>query len=320
MLTVEQQEQLLDRAGVLVVVLTLDGRIVHFNRRCEDVTGYAAAELEGRKIWDVLLMPDEVETYQRIYTRLRNSALPDGYDTWWRMRDGTPKLIRWTNQGIYDGDSDTPELIVVTGIVAERTLADEAALQHLAYHDELTGLWNRRRFMEEASHEIARLARTREVGVLLAIDVDDLKVVNDERGHAAGDALLRHVGHVLRDRLRVSDTVARIGGDEFAVLLPATGPVRGTAVGRQLVEAVALHPVAWDAGSFGASISVGVAPLTGLETLDESLARADAALYAAKRDGGNRVFNTNALAAGDRTERSAPREESSSEGRRHRST
>jgi PAS domain S-box-containing protein len=81
MLTVEQQEQLLDRAGVLVVVLSLDGRIVHFNRRCEDVTGYAAAELEGRKIWDVLLMPDEVETYQRIYTRLRNSALPDGYDT-----------------------------------------------------------------------------------------------------------------------------------------------------------------------------------------------------------------------------------------------
>ena len=115
----------------------------------------------------------------------------------------------------------------------------EERLWHLANQDSLTGLFNRRRFMEELSREVAVARRTGSDGAVLMLDLDRFKEVNDSLGHVAGDKLLTRVADALRGRLRATDTLARLGGDEFAVVLaePAARP-RPSAVAAQLGDAI----------------------------------------------------------------------------------
>jgi diguanylate cyclase (GGDEF)-like protein len=161
---------------------------------------------------------------------------------------------------------------VVVRLLSERIDRLVAELRHAAATDPLTGLLNRRAMADRMSHELARARRTGEAFATLVIDVDRFKAINDRQGHAAGDAALVALAGVLERELREIDTVARIGGDEFAVLLPATGVAGAQATAERLRERA------------GVSISVGTA-VYGIDGLDgEELARAaDAALYESKR-------------------------------------
>jgi anti-anti-sigma factor len=115
-----------DRAGCLLMMLEPDGRIAYFNGRCEKVTGYASAQVVGRRPWEVFIPPDEAERYRETYARVRDTPLPDGYETWWQHRDGDRRLIRWTNRRLAGG-ADSP--ILVTGMEAgpHETAAEAAA-------------------------------------------------------------------------------------------------------------------------------------------------------------------------------------------------
>jgi diguanylate cyclase (GGDEF)-like protein len=157
------------------------------------------------------------------------------------------------------------------------------ALAELSHTDALTGLRNQRSFDERLGEEMARAARYGLPLSLLILDIDGLKAINDQRGHDAGNAALRAVGRALRAGARRSDLAARIGGDEFAVVAPATdGPAA-----RALAERIRLL-VADSPG--GVSASLGVATLDHDTGSPGALVRAaDAALYQAKRDGRNRV-------------------------------
>ena len=161
---------------------------------------------------------------------------------------------------------------VVVRVLSERIDRLVAELRHAAATDPLTGLLNRRAMGQRLGHELARARRTGEAFATLLIDVDGFKQINDSRGHAAGDSALEALAGVLTRELREIDTVARIGGDEFAVLLPATG-VAGAQATAERLQARA-----------GVSISIGAA-VYGIDGLTgEELARAaDAALYEAKR-------------------------------------
>jgi diguanylate cyclase (GGDEF)-like protein len=174
------------------------------------------------------------------------------------------------------------------GSLAERdTLA--ARLRHLAFHDGLTGLPNRSFLLERLDGALASSARTGGQVVVMLIDLDDFKLVNDAWGHAAGDALLREVAGRLTGCVRAHDTVARLGGDEFAVLiepLPGDDPAQ---IADRIVTAVRL-PVAVENGCARVGASVGIAVHDGSQvrgTMDaEGLLRdADHAMYAVKRDG-----------------------------------
>jgi len=170
---------------------------------------------------------------------------------------------------------------------AERT---EAELRYLADHDSLTGLLDRRRFRAELDQYVSFSARYGGQGAVMIIDIDGLKVINDSLGHHAGDHLLRLVAEILRERVRATDIVARLSGDEFAVLMPQTDTAGALQLGEDLrVQIAESARPAPDADC--ATISVGITMFGGqLESGSEAvLVAADQAMYRAKDEGRNQV-------------------------------
>ena len=165
----------------------------------------------------------------------------------------------------------------------QRLLAQKA--ETIARRDELTGLARRWRFDEELVRQIAHARRHGTPGAVILADLDGLKSVNDTFGHAAGDAVLEHVAGVMQRQLRGSDLAARIGGDEFAILLPETTLEKAQMVACRIVEAARDTT---DTELPTTSVSAGITPVDGAITAAEVMRRADVALYDAKRAGGDR--------------------------------
>ena len=165
----------------------------------------------------------------------------------------------------------------------------EAQLIHIANHDPLTGLFNRRRFDEELDRQLSESERYGTHGALLFLDLDQFKDVNDSRGHRAGDDLLTSLALLLRQRLRDTDIIARLGGDEFAVLLPRADAAQADSVAKDLLEAIRAHTFVVGGAPLGITFSLGIAlfPEHGT-TAGELLSRADMAMYRAKEEGRNR--------------------------------
>jgi diguanylate cyclase (GGDEF)-like protein/PAS domain S-box-containing protein len=178
--------------------------------------------------------------------------------------------------------------------VEERTLelnAANTALKQLADTDELTGIFNVRGFLAVAKHEIARASRYRTPLSILFLDIDKFKTINDTFGHAAGDRALKMVVKEMGRQLRDGDVMARIGGDEFVMLLLESTSEEAARVADRICEAVVLATTEAVGATFTTMVSVGVAQWTPNETIDELLAHADAALYAIKsrKKQGNRI-------------------------------
>jgi diguanylate cyclase (GGDEF)-like protein len=183
--------------------------------------------------------------------------------------------------------------LAVAGEVAERKRL-EARLSHLADYDSLTDVLSRRRFQEQLEQQLADSRRYGTPAALLFVDMDDFKSVNDRFGHAAGDKVLAGVAALLRGRLRDSDSLGRIGGDEFVVLLPHTDREQAEAVAGQLLKAIATQPTVLGEKEIRSAASIGIALLSDHgQTLEEVLAHADDAMFAAKAAGHNtfRVYD-----------------------------
>lgn len=156
-------------------------------------------------------------------------------------------------------------------------------LERQASRDELTGLLNRRGFTAELEQVLAAARRYDEQGVLIYIDLDGFKPINDSYGHAAGDEVLRQVGHLLADNIRDSDHAARLGGDEFAVILTRTGWDDGLRRAERLERQLNSAYVAWDGRMIALKASLGVRVFDGETDSAALLHHADGAMYRAKR-------------------------------------
>lgn len=195
----------------------------------------------------------------------------------WKRKNGTSLKARLSGRGAFDelGKFDGYEIIVVD-ITEQRALEDD--LRRQAFSDSLTGLANHRRLLEVLHSEICRTKRTERQFSLVLLDLDQLKEINDQFGHTAGDRALCRLARVLADCCRSVDTAARQGGDEFALVLPETGSSAATLVARRICDLLAK-----DAEEPSLSVSVGVASYPddadGIGTL---LYAADQALYAMK--------------------------------------
>ncbi|MFT3736326.1 MAG: diguanylate cyclase [Rhodocyclaceae bacterium] len=170
----------------------------------------------------------------------------------------------------------------------------ERELQRLAAEDVLTGIANRRHFRQETERALSLAARHAQPLSLLIFDLDHFKHVNDHYGHQAGDEVLVETVRRCRETLRQSDVPGRWGGEEFVVLLPQTGIRDALQVSERLRILLAANPVATSAGAVPVTLSGGVAQWHAGESLDELIARADAALYRAKTGGRNAIFSAEA--------------------------
>ena len=177
---------------------------------------------------------------------------------------------------------------------AEARLQEQAteieAQMSRAMTDALTGLPNRREFNERLEASMEAWRQRGEAFSLLMLDVDHFKQLNDQNGHVAGDHVLTAVGHALRGVLRRADIVARYGGEEFAMLLPATSLDQAAGVAKKVCRAIAVAEMDHDGKRFRVTASGGLAMIQGSEEAAALVGRADAALYAAKQAGRNRIF------------------------------
>jgi diguanylate cyclase (GGDEF)-like protein len=210
---------------------------------------------------------------------------------------GEIALEIWPASGSFDARTRT----LARSLAAQASIALEnarlhAIVQRQATTDELTELANRRRFAETLDTELRRAERFGESLALVLADLDDFKRVNDRHGHQVGDQVLRAFADCLRKRVRVIDVAARLGGEEFAVLLVETDLAGAAALAESLREAVAALEVPVPSGDpVRLTASFGVAAHPQARTADDLLAAADSGLYRAKREGKNRVSSDPAI-------------------------
>lgn len=196
-------------------------------------------------------------------------------------------LVRWRTSLLRRRQSDLERQ------VADRTSDLRAAnerLKRLAMTDPLTGCANRRHFMQCATEAVAQAVRDGAPLSLAVLDLDDFKRINDTHGHPAGDAVLVMAGQFLTGHLRETDLVGRVGGEEFALLMPNTDAEGATMLAERLCVTLAAGQVSGDNATIQVTASIGVAELRPDDDLDTLYARADSALYAAKQGGRNRVI------------------------------
>jgi diguanylate cyclase (GGDEF)-like protein/PAS domain S-box-containing protein len=256
-----------DGAPIGMALADVDGRFVRVNRVLCDMTGYTEAELLQRSFAE-LVHPDDADS-----TQLERRFVRANGDELWVE-------VHTSNVPGPDGGS-LGVLGQIVDVSGRRQLEDR--LRHLADHDSLTGLINRRRFEEELERHVSHGRRYGMDGALLVLDLDGFKDVNDQYGHRAGDRVLASVAAVLRKRLRETDLVARFGGDEFAVLLPHAAAADAKNVAQTLAEAIATE-VTVPGGHLSASVGFAVFE-EGVLSPDDVLSAADAAMYAKKGGG-----------------------------------
>ena len=284
-----------DSAPIGMAITSLDGRFEHVNPALCEITGYPREQLESMTFQSITpaedLGDDDRATEQLISGRIsvyRNEK---------RYIHADGHLIPIEISATLVRDSDGQPLNFLTQIqdITERKLF-EGRLQHLADHDSLTGLFNRRRFEEELSRELALAERHGSSAAVLAIDLDNFKYINDSLGHSIGDELIARVGAVLYDRLRKTDVLARLGGDEFAVIMPRADEHAASRLAGALLDSVSsvdLETTGSRTRNVTASIGISIfEPGSGL-TSEELLVEADIAMYDAKEAGRGRanVYN-----------------------------
>ena len=176
-------------------------------------------------------------------------------------------------------------------LLQRQLAARNAELMYLAQHDMLTGLFNRRHFTHEAEAELARAARAHRSTSILIADVDFFKKINDRYGHPVGDTVLQQVAQIFTSCVRATDVVARLGGEEFIVLMPNTGQAGAMALAQKLRAALELHALTVGRHTIPVTMSVGVSELAAGHSgaFEVLYAAADHALYTAKAQGRNRV-------------------------------
>jgi diguanylate cyclase (GGDEF)-like protein/PAS domain S-box-containing protein len=276
-----------------VITVSVDGTVEFLNPVAERLTGWFNNEARRLAVAAVFRLQDEASgeaLADPVARALREGcAVKSEGNVALRRRDDSPVAIDYSAAPIRDRAGTTVGVVLVFHDMSrERQYASRLA--HLASHDALTGLPNRREFERRVS-AILREARDRPGSyAVLYLDLDEFKLVNDTCGHAAGDELLRQVSALLRQRLREMDTLARLGGDEFGVLLAHCAPASALRVAETLRKTIGDFHFVWKQRPFRVHVSIGLVSLgQGTRTLAQVLSAADAACYIAKDKGRNRV-------------------------------
>jgi diguanylate cyclase (GGDEF)-like protein/PAS domain S-box-containing protein len=287
----EQFRRSFDDAPIGMMIIDLDGRYLQVNDAFCAIVGHPRDALIGRS-GQSITHPDDLAADEqavggllagesRSFTREKQFVHAAGHLVWTSVN---VTLLK-------DADGRPDHFIAQAQDITERRLY-ENQLRHMADHDPLTGLLNRRSFNRELDNHVARVRRIGTTGAVLIVDLDNFKYYNDTQGHSAGDALIVRVGQSLGSRLRETDVVSRLGGDEFAVLLAREDSASAENVAESLLELIGREAPAPTLGERRRiTASIGIACFNDGEHLtgEEIMVNADLAMYDAKESGRNRV-------------------------------
>lgn len=280
--------------GDAVITTDSDKRVEYLNPIAEDLTGWETAEASGRPLSEIFTTLNEVtrdvieDPLSRCLREGRVVAVTDHI-----------VLVNRRGQEIAIQDSAAPirdrsgkvigAVMVFHDVSKERRL--RRALAYQATHDALTGLINRREFENRLNEALLSTRGSPAIShVLLYLDLDQFKVVNDTCGHQAGDRLLKQVTGMLQTRIRGTDTIARLGGDEFGVLLQDCTAERGAMIAETLRQTIRDFRFMWQDGVVNIGVSVGIVEISrDSESITSILSAADVACYSAKDSGRNRI-------------------------------
>ncbi len=286
---VPTDHRLLESIPDAVVVTAPQGEIVFANRAAETMTGYRRRELVGNKV--EMLVPARLRGihvrqrrgfYNRGVARLMGEA---DRNFMLRRKDGSEVAVE-----ISLGPAGEDTVAVIRDVTERRRM--EEALEHRALHDPLTNLANRTLFFDRLQQAIHSARRQGTQLAVVMLDLDGFKAVNDAYGHAAGDEVLKIVASRLGNDLRATDTAARIGGDEFAWILPRVASRRSVdrIIRKRLGAARKQIVVDGEKVDLGVSAGIAIYPDDGRDA-DALVRQADAAMYSAKRNGRAVVFS-----------------------------
>ena len=282
----------LESLSEALITTDAGGSIEYLNPAAERMLGITSAEAEGKPFQDVARAVEESD--QKLLTEPVQQALSAGTPLNLGRRAflirspvGTEHLIELSAAPIRLSTGESVGAVVLLHDVTEsRGLARQMSYQ--ATHDALTGLVNRREFERRLLEAIDTAHRGDGAHVLCYLDLDHFKAVNDTGGHLAGDAMLREVARLLRDAVRDSDTVGRLGGDEFGMLLVGCPLDKARQIADDVSRAVTDFRFVWKDKIFDIGVSLGLVEISrDSGSMEEALAAADSACYVAKRQGGH---------------------------------
>jgi diguanylate cyclase (GGDEF)-like protein/PAS domain S-box-containing protein len=283
-----------------IIITDVNGVIDYLNTVAERLTGWSEAEAHGLPLTDVFTMVDE--TTRQPVENPAERCLREGknvtstHRTLLIQRSGQERVIEYTASPIRDQglwEEDTPEAVVGAVLVCRDVTAMVGMarqMAHQASHDALTGLLNRHAFEARLVQALHSAKIERHDHVLCYLDLDQFKIVNDTCGHIAGDQLLKQLATLLPTRVRSSDTIGRLGGDEFGLLLWNCSIAGARQVAEGLQSAIRDFRFTWEEKTFDIGVSIGLVPITAASgDLAAVLRAADAVCYVAKEQGRNRI-------------------------------
>jgi diguanylate cyclase (GGDEF)-like protein/PAS domain S-box-containing protein len=283
----------LQSIGDAVISTDIEGRVTFVNPSAAELTGWPADEALGQPLETVFSVVDEAtgavaaSIVADCLSGARTKASREGLLL--LSRTGVRRDIRDTAAPL-----TTPDGRIIGAVLVFQDMTEARRLQrqltHSAMHDALTGLANRASFERALRAACETVAEGDREHVLGFIDLDRFKIINDTAGHAAGDALLREIGRVIRHTVRASDLTARLGGDEFGFLLYDCAVEQAELVATKIIEAIRAIPFAWDGRPYDVAASIGIAVISQASQVPgELLSQADIACYAAKGRGRARL-------------------------------
>jgi len=290
----EPQLLALSALAEAIIATDTDGRITFLNPAAEQLTGSDSTAATGRLLQDIVSLVDESD--RRLLSDPVHQALTGGAAVSLSRRallvsrsNGSERSIELSAAPIRNSARELLGAVVMLHDVTEmRGLARQMSYQ--ATHDALTGLVNRRELERRLEEAIESSRRGEGQHVLCYLDLDRFKLVNDTSGHLAGDSMLREVAKLLRDAVRDSDTVGRLGGDEFGILLIGCPLEKARQIADDVCRSVGDYRFVWKDRIFNIGVSVGLVEISRESgTLEEMLAAADTACYVAKKQGSGRV-------------------------------
>ncbi|ABB31229.2 diguanylate cyclase/phosphodiesterase with PAS/PAC sensor(s) [Geobacter metallireducens RCH3] len=283
----ERLATFLDTANDLIHSVTPDGRLLYVNEAWQRTLGYSAEEADAVPFFDIL-HPDSREQCCAELQRVVSGDALSPMEAVFTAKDGRSVIVEGSLSCAHGGD-ESSVIWSICRDITERKHAEEQ-LYRLAHHDTLTGLPNRILFMDRLQQAKALANRYRYQVAVLFLDLDRFKIINDTLGHPVGDHLLQQVAHRIAGCVREVDTVARIGGDEFTIILVNVDTVEDVKrMGQKILKTLAA-PFNIDTHELFVTASIGISlfPSDG-DNLDQLVKKADIAMYCVKGEGRNNV-------------------------------